>query len=281
MKWLCVSILVLNVAYFAWAFDQQVKADVRQAMQSDPIPPDVERLHLLSEFDTLPEVRAVSAIAQADQRHGQTPSVPMPEPLAQAAESASDRTLGDTPETDSLTADNAVALPAAVTESVAPVEVCYSIGPFDDERDAIGVDDWFRERRSFTRRRVADDTGHKLFWIYLEPMKSRAVAEKTIAELQKQNIQDYMLVNKGDLRNAISLGLFSSQASVNRRLGELESKGYKPIVVPYYNATPVYWVDVRFMQNENLPDAMFEEFVSTLSSPPVRCQGIAMAPPNP
>ena len=88
MKWLCVSILVLNVAYIAWAFDQQVKADVRQAMQSDPIPPDVERLHLLSEFDTLPEVRAVSAIAQADQRHGQTPSVPMPEPLAQAAESA-------------------------------------------------------------------------------------------------------------------------------------------------------------------------------------------------
>ncbi|MCI0401873.1 MAG: hypothetical protein L0Y67_00595 [Gammaproteobacteria bacterium] len=281
MKWLCISLLVLNVAYFAWEFDQQAKLDVRQAVQFGPLPPNINRLRLLGELEILPKVRGASEPDEIEQREGKVEAVPSAEPNESDDTTAASPSMGDTPATGSPPEDKSVVSAVPEAKPEAPVELCVSIGPFTAEGDATEVDEWFQDRRSFTRRRLADDKGRKFFWIYLEPMKSRAMAEKTIEELKQRNVLDYVLINKGDLRNAISLGLFSSQASVNKRLRELESKGYNPVVVPYYNAAKAYWVDVRFVPNENLTDAMYKGFISKLNSVPVPCPEIAMVPPNP
>ena len=98
----------------------------------------------------------------------------------------------------------------------------------------------------------------------------------TIQELKDRGINDYRLISHGNLENAISLGLFSSQASVNGRLRELEQKGYKPVVVPYYDNKRLFWVDVR-LRESNVPlDSVFTGFPSRYNYVPVSCDKIAM-----
>ena len=84
------------------------------------------------------------------------------------------------------------------------------------------------------------------------------------------------MISSGDLRNAISLGLFSTQAIVNKRLNELKSKGYQPIVVPYHNAKVIYWVDVKLMGQQNLLNDLFTEYPSRFNSIPMNCSEIAL-----
>ena len=82
---------------------------------------------------------------------------------------------------------------------------------------------------------------------------------ETIKSIREKGIRDYRLISQGNLQNAISMGLFSSQASVNKRLRELEKKGYKPIVVPYSDGKRAYWVDAQLPQDDAVLGKVFND----------------------
>lgn len=66
------------------------------------------------------------------------------------------------------------------------------------------------------------------YWVYLPPVKSTSAAEKTIASLRDKGLdsKDYFIVrDPGALRNAISLGVFSTQEAAQFRLSSLQDKG--------------------------------------------------------
>jgi len=140
----------------------------------------------------------------------------------------------------------------------------------------VGLSDWFKSRRASADLRHEDETGRQLFWIYLAPQDNRTEAMDTIQNLKDQGISDYRLIDRGNLENAISMGLFSSQASVNERLRELERRGYKPIVVPYYDNKRIYWVDVRLRQTGVPLEQVFAGFPSRYNYIPVDCDKIAV-----
>ncbi|MEE9551673.1 MAG: SPOR domain-containing protein, partial [Gammaproteobacteria bacterium] len=117
---------------------------------------------------------------------------------------------------------------------------------------------------------------HQLFWIYLAPLKSRESAVAAIEDLKKKGIRDFRLINTGDLRNAISLGLFSTQAAVNRRLNELKNKGYQAIIIPYRDAKVIYWIDVKLVNQQNVLNDMLTDVPSRFNSVPVNCSEIAL-----
>lgn len=89
-------------------------------------------------------------------------------------------------------------------------------------------------------------------------------------------MRDYRLISKGDLGNAVSLGLFSSQEAVNARLLELREKGFQPVVVPYSNVQRFYWLDVRVPAVPGILEEVFDGYPSRYSSVPVQCSEIAM-----
>ena len=62
------------------------------------------------------------------------------------------------------------------------------------------------------------------------------------------------------MKNSISLGFFRSRDSVNRRLAELNEKGYKPVVVPRFETSDLYWLAARFAE----PYAQVPEIPATL-----------------
>jgi hypothetical protein len=66
------------------------------------------------------------------------------------------------------------------------------------------------------------------WWVYVPPLKSRAEVERRIAELSEQGVDEYFAVETGgEMRNAISLGIFKTEEAANSYLQALRSKGVR------------------------------------------------------
>ena len=275
MKWFFIILLAVNLIYLGWELDRQTTMDAAQNSEALSIPPHVKQLVLLKELPSppaprmVPEEKTEDMIADGDN----------------AAGAAAERADGS-PATDVMIAEKfAQGLMAQLPDiSVSeradtPAEttpMCFSFGPFPDEQQGRDLKAWFEGRQVFVHHRPEKDKEKQLFWIYLAPQDSLGGAMQAIEDLKKKGIKDYRLIETGDLRHAISLGLFSTQASVNRRLNELKDKGYQPIVVPYRAATVIYWLDVKVVNQRDVLNQMFLDYPARYNSVPVACSEIAM-----
>src|SRR5690606_32898244 len=114
----------------------------------------------------------------------------------------------------------------------------------------------------------------RLFWVYLAP-QSAEQARADLEELRRRGIEDIQLVRRAGLENAISLGVFSTQAAVNRRLAEIEEQGYQPVVVPRTEATALHFLGVRLARTEDDPLEMPGDLLGAASAAAVDCAELA------
>ena len=151
------------------------------------------------------------------------------------------------------TALDTVMLPHAVAESGDDAlsggyergESCVTFGPFLERSQALALETWLVERNTLARHRIGNAVQQTYYWIYLEPADADALGE-TIDALKDKGIENFRLIRSGNLRNAISLGLFPSQDALDRHLPKLAGTDRRPIVVPYRGSDPLYLVDARF-----------------------------------
>lgn len=115
----------------------------------------------------------------------------------------------------------------------APVrgDACVEWGPFSAEELA-------RARAALeplalgNRLAVAPVSVTAGWWVYLPPQRSRDAAERKIAELKSFGVEEsYLVPEKGDWENAISLGIFRSEEGAQRFLENLRVKGVRSAVV--------------------------------------------------
>jgi hypothetical protein len=248
MRWLVLVLLIANLLYLGWQVDRESRAKLRGAAAGLRVPAGTPELSLLGELAEAPPLRVTE-----------------PQP-------------GDMPAAGS-NGDIAALLPE-ITEAPAVAEgaaySCFTYGPLPEERQAAWLGDWFRSRRAEIRSRTSEDPGRRLFWVYLAPAETLQSAMQVVENLKQRGVRDYRLISKGDLGNAVSLGLFSSQEAVNARLQELKEKGFQPVVVPYSNVQRFYWIDVRVPAVPEILDQLFDGYPSRYSSVPVQCSEIAM-----
>jgi len=104
---------------------------------------------------------------------------------------------------------------------------CLELGPVataDAARaeEAVGV---LASGLKVSQRRVDGDTR---WWVFIPPLPTRAAANARVAELKKQGIGDSSLINDDPVwRNAISLGVFSSEDAASRRVEDLKRRGVR------------------------------------------------------
>lgn len=66
------------------------------------------------------------------------------------------------------------------------------------------------------------------WWVFIPPRANRQDAQKKADEIKRLGIEDYFIVqDEGPSRNAVSLGVFKSEAAANSRLEALRAKGVK------------------------------------------------------
>jgi len=282
MKWFAILLLLANVIYFGWELDRQTRIKVNNAVASIVVSHDAKKLLLLQEMELPPVPRKLHTKDEEG-------TDDISDKVNMSAQLATENTLlTDTNRAATdvmIEKEFSVGLVSKLADISVPdisqkqeleKTLCFSYGPFPDVEQAKDVKKWFEQKHIKVMQRLDKSQEHQLFWIYLAPSDTRASAIAAIEDLKNKGVSDFRLINSGDLRNAISLGLFSSQASVNRRLNELKNKGYQAIVIPYRDAKVVYWIDVKLINQQNLLNIMFTDSPSRFNSVPIKCSEIAL-----
>ncbi|MCP5146066.1 MAG: SPOR domain-containing protein [Gammaproteobacteria bacterium] len=278
MKWLCVFLLLANAVVYGWGFNQRLQLPHTRPAVIEPLPADAPGIELLSELTTPlpwrdgarsgPEITVDEDVADAT-------------PVQPGAAIAADEPAPDTVVAAAETAANDVADDAPVpapdyelqiidTQGISPgADVCISAGPFLSADDAQPLSAWLRSRAARLVLERENVTVRKLYWVYLEPVDD-AVARQQVQDLREKGVKDYLLIKRDEVASAISLGLFSSQDAVNRRLAELERKGYRPVVVPQFRTRDEFRLYAELAQGFEDPaqtpvDAESDIAVATIS----------------
>lgn len=229
MKWITIIFLLVNVAYFGWHLNQQINQAIpATANETDTSLSSSVPLVLLSELNELPPLREESTIPQHEQ--GQNSTIAITEDLLDE-------------------------MPAFTKEGA-----CITIGPFQAgiaDAERISIKNWLTVRSIPVREHIEEQRTRERYWVYLEPKATEEEAKAQVEALKQKGVSDYYMITRGDMKNAISLGLFSSQDKVNNRLEELAKEGYQPVVIPQHKVEQHIWIDAQLLSasdNLQLPE---------------------------
>ena len=158
--------------------------------------------------------------------------------------------------------------------------VCVSVGPFPSVAHADLVEAWLAPRSTALYRITRVIRKKQFFWVYLEP-KNAAEIDAHVAELKKRGFHDYLLIDRGGMKKAISLGLFSSPEAVSRRLEEVREEGMQPLVVPRTESTEYQWIRANLaVEFTNLGQIPIEKLAGAAVLP-VECARITQPATDP
>ena len=113
---------------------------------------------------------------------------------------------------------------AAMAPSAA---ACVLVGEFET-RDAVeDARRWLRSQGAEILA-IASDSHETIkdHVVYIPPSQSRKSALRIVRELRSLGIRDVAVIPAGELRNAVSLGVYASRANVERRITSLRRLGY-------------------------------------------------------
>ncbi len=246
MKWIFYFLLLANAGYFLWQVKYREPPPAPVATLEMPLPGNVNRLLLLSEYDAS-RLRERSRPVQAP-----------PSPVAPADQTA--LAAGATP-------DEA----QAPVEDEAQADVCFSVGPLRGGGDETRVGVWLRSHGGQSTLREGERREVALFWVYFPPFQTREAAVERVLEMRERDVDDIYVIPRGDMANAVSLGLYSHRLSLERRIEALRRKGYEPSVVPRYKTTKASWLDVRFPAGRPFPRERFGELFPDTEAVRAKC----------
>ena len=119
--------------------------------------------------------------------------------------------------------------PAQVPAGAAPGSVasCVRTGGFEDGQALSGAGQWLRSHgvEAVTVRSVDRQTirNHQ---VYLPPFANRAEAAAKVREIRARGVRDVAVIDRGELANGISFGVFGVTENMRRRVAALERLGY-------------------------------------------------------
>ena len=115
----------------------------------------------------------------------------------------------------------------ALSKAVQPrnAQACMEWGEFSgpDLARAAAALSGMQSGAKLSRHQVERDIG---YWVYISPLKSRASANRKVAELKALGVSEYFIVlAAGPWHNAISLGVFKTRDAAQNYLNYLRTRG--------------------------------------------------------
>ena len=267
MTWVVYVLLALNLALLTWNLQTGTVETTTSAL-AVPAPGEADQLPLLTELsaDALrPRVTALasvvdnreSVVSEANGNSGQTASGGTSVATSSGDEAKAGGS-GDTKadrEGESLTVDAAqdnqprsqgatddTVVAAAVARP--PAHACLTLGPLAADAPVQEMSRWLTQAGATVDVRTDERREVALYWVYFPPRASRDLAVAEVERLRGEGVTDVIAVPKGDMANAVSLGVFSRTDSRDRRVREMNQRGYQPSVSPRYRVKRASWVDV-------------------------------------
>lgn len=164
------------------------------------------------------------------------------EPDTRIASAADEPDLSSAAETVSL---SQVVSEEPVEEGKTVEEQCGALGPMELGSRARSIAEklvWLEIETSLrqeTYKKIKD------YVVIIPRFESRKAARAALSELQEKGIKDFSLFYRGDLENAISLGVFNRLQNAKQRQAELLGAGFDTEIIPRTTDVQGYWLDYR------------------------------------
>lgn len=171
-----------------------------------------------------------------------------------------------------ITADEGVKTVAAPPSSVSDVAVdgserrlCELVGTFSDDE---GAEVFVERLRSIdiqsTVERFELPSGAS-YWVHLPPEETTAAAYRKLAELQAMDVESYV-IGRGDLQNALSLGVFSREQLATNKKDAMLALGLNPIITVKPRTEIEIWVSIQPEYAEKISELTWENLMEGMSS---------------
>lgn len=142
-----------------------------------------------------------------------------------------------------VAAERAAQPPPPLAEPEAPPRRCYSLGPFPDPAAARVLADQLSSSGIETVLRNRDFEVSGGWWVYLGPERTREAARETTDRLAAAGLNEYYIVPSGDMRNAISLGVFRERGRAEYQAAEARRLGFDPSLIERTVTESAFWLD--------------------------------------
>lgn len=228
MRWIFVTLILLNLLYFGWGYWSQ--SENKDAPDSGVVAesPGVEsgqELVLLTE--RLP-----------------APASPAPPPSI-----SPERSKVEPPK-----------MPVMIKEP--DRRVCARLGPYPDEKGGLLAVRTLAGAGLQAAMAEVQEQKSVQYWVILPATESRRRALQTLRELQARKIDSY-LITSGDMSNAISLGLFSREELARGVQQKIREAGYPAEIRLKERFEKAFWVqmtaDQAFENARKVVDTLVSE----------------------
>ena len=251
MKWVILGLILINATFFGWQLsrDQEVVASSAKEPAATTTAM-VNRLLLVSEVESGVLRQRRGLLSRETVVAPQSP-VRIPESQNDAASVSLEEVLAMPPDSD---------------------RECYTVGPLENQDDISALSAWFNAQGSQATLRDDERRETVSTWVFMGPLESREAADVRVAEMQAANIDDIYVIPRGDMANAISLGLYSQDETLQRRVSQLEERGFTPSVLPRYRTVTASWFDVTASAARPMTVAVLDQIFPDLIVRQVACR---------
>ena len=193
----------------------------------------------------------------------QTPSL-QPEVTAEPETNTEVAASASAPVPSPAPAPAAQAAPVVDLNPIKPSAACWEAGRFESEPLAAAAGlPYGVERVKVLERDMRQVTG---FYVLIPPAADRATAKQTVQQLKLKGVRDTWIFTGGDLRHAISLGLFSKRRNAQGFADSVSAKGFDVQLREKTKSIPVFALLLKSAQGESAQPRMQRRFGDSLKS---------------
>lgn len=260
MRWLFLFLLVINIAYITWqvSFPGSTEDLINSAIN------DTKSITLLNErprFQSEKNSNPPDVIDAAEHAEVALPEVEEKAPDALDEKQSSALVVQQSNSQAELeVSDINGTEPKPEPEPELVTDACYTVGPFqkmellrsfvkDIKTYVVSADFRNLEERTLT-----------VYWVYLNPQKSRKDARKLGEQLKAKKIKDFYIIRTGEKNNGISLGHFKEKNRATKLAKKVKGFGFDVMIEPVFRDYTVYWLDYQVANGKSVPQTIFEKY---------------------
>lgn len=230
MRWIFISLVILNGCYFGWGIWQSQK-EAFEASENDQFKPRHQA---------------------AGEDEGFTPSIVLLEEaksVGTAYKEPTESVVQVAPSAPQVQSMSQIAFSNPSDAVVNKSALCTSVGPFKKIKEAQDLQIKFAENglSALIKEIVTDSYVEN--WVLIPPLESRRDALSKLRELQSKGIDSYVMTS-GEWSNAISLGLFRRKDSAVGMKDKMNESGYVAELHQIDREVMEYWVKLRASTEE-------------------------------
>lgn len=178
---------------------------------------------------------------------------------------------------DSAVVADGMQVAGAVEAKAQNADLCTMVGPYEQLLHAEYLVERLAALGAKAQITPVEIKEGDAYWVYLQPEMSEKEALRRLYELQKKQIESY-IITKGELTNGVSFGRYADRAEAEIRLNEIKNQGYEALIKTVPKTINETWVVLDTVSAEKIDKNLWLELLANQEGLEKRqnyCLGVA------